>query len=68
MKAAIKSGKSTPKDASLIIVYTLAKALAISPLEVYKMPAPLVQDLLSVHFVMETIKSEEIEKSMKKVK
>ena len=66
MKAAIKSGKSTPKDAALIIVYTLAKALSISPLEIYKMPAQLVQDLLSVHFVMETIKSEEIEKSMKK--
>ena len=68
MKAAIKGGKSTPQDASLIIVYTLARALAISPLEVYKMPAPLVQDLLSVHFIMEEIKSEEMQKSIKSVK
>ena len=68
MKAAIKGGKSTPQDASLIIVYTLARALAISPLEVYKMPAPLVQDLLSVHFVMEEIKYDEMQKSLKSVK
>jgi hypothetical protein len=66
LKAAIKGGKASPHDASLIILYTLAKALAISPLEIYKMPASLVQDLLSVHFVMETIKAEEIQKSMKK--
>lgn len=66
MKAAVKGGKASPHDASLIILYTLAKALAISPLEIYKMPATLVQDLLSVHYAMETVKAEEMEKSMKK--
>ena len=62
MKAAIKGGKATPKDASLIVVYSLAKALAISPLEIYKMPATLVQDLLGVHWAFESLKLEEMEK------
>jgi len=50
----------------LIIVYTLAKALAISPLEVYKMPKSLVLDLLTVHGIFEEIKAEKIEKATKK--
>ena len=68
MRKAIKSGKATPQDASLIVVYLLAKALAISPLEVYKMPAHLVQDMLAIHFIMEEAKNEEMERQMKKVK
>jgi hypothetical protein len=68
LKAAIKGGKATPKDASLIVVYTLAKALAISPLEIYQMPANLVQDLLSVHWAVETLKAEEMEKQTKKMR
>tara|TARA_R100000544_G_scaffold28934_1_gene15354 strand:+ start:496 stop:678 length:183 start_codon:yes stop_codon:yes gene_type:complete len=50
---------------SLITVYTLSKALAISPLEIYKMPVSLVKDLLSVHMTFEELKSEEIEKMQK---
>ncbi len=68
MKSALKGGKSTPQEASLIIVYSLAKALSISPLDVYQMPASLVTDLLSVHRAFKEIESEEIEKSMKKMK
>jgi|TARA_B100001094_G_scaffold241129_1_gene236944 hypothetical protein len=49
----------------LIIVYTLAKALSISPLEVYKMPRNLVMDLLTVHGIFEEIKAEEISKASK---
>ena len=49
MKRVLRGGKAEPKDASLIVVYTLAKALSISPLEIYKMPAGLVMDLLAVH-------------------
>jgi hypothetical protein len=47
------------------MVYTLSKALAISPLEVYKMPISLVRNLLTVHAKMEKIKNEEIEKMKK---
>ena len=50
---------------SLITVYTLSKALAISPLEIYKMPISLVKDLLSVHMTFEELKSEEMEKMQK---
>lgn len=53
---------------SLITVYTLAKALAISPLEIYKMPASLVQELLIVHIEAENYKAELMEKESKKVR
>jgi len=47
------------------VVYTLAKALSISPLEIYKMPAGLVMDLLAVHGAVKELESEEIDKKMK---
>jgi len=62
----LRGGKGSPQDVSLIIVYTLAKALAISPLEIYKMPTSLVLDLLTVHKNVEMLKAEEMEKAMKK--
>tara|TARA_Y100001972_G_scaffold75456_1_gene91745 strand:- start:217 stop:423 length:207 start_codon:yes stop_codon:yes gene_type:complete len=65
MKRVLRGGKAEPKDASLIVVYTLAKALSISPLEIYKMPAGLVMDLLAVHGAVKELESEEIDKKMK---
>tara|TARA_R100001460_G_scaffold50975_2_gene89533 strand:+ start:228 stop:431 length:204 start_codon:yes stop_codon:yes gene_type:complete len=65
LRAALKGGQSDPKTVSLIIVYSLSKALGISPLEVYKMPANLIIDLLQVHQVFEEIKAEELEKASK---
>ena len=62
----MRGGKGSPQDVSLIIVYTLAKALAISPLEIYKMPTSLVLDLLNVHKNVEMLKADEMEKAMKK--
>tara|TARA_B100000902_G_C27270401_1_gene895970 strand:- start:274 stop:492 length:219 start_codon:yes stop_codon:yes gene_type:complete len=55
-----------PEIGSLILVYTLSKALGISPLEVYKMPVSMVKDLLSIHFNVEKIKSEEFDKAKRK--
>jgi len=52
----------------LFVVYTLAKALAISPLEIYKMPATLVMELLIIHLEVEQYKAEEMNKEMKKVR
>ncbi len=68
MRAAIRGGQSDPQTVSLIMVYSLSKALAISPLEVYKMPASLVMDLLNVHNEVETLKAEMLEKELKKSK
>ena len=50
------------------MVYSLAIAFSISPLEVYKMPANLVIDLLTLHTEVEKYKAEETEKQMKKGK
>jgi hypothetical protein len=61
-----KGRKSDFKITSLIIVYTLSKALGISPLEIYKMPTSLVKDLLNIHFVAEELQAEEMEKIKRK--
>lgn len=61
----MKGKKGSPEDISLVIVYSLSKALAISPLEIYKMPAKLVVDLLSVHRVMLELEQEEMKKMEK---
>ena len=62
---AIKGRKSNPETVFLIMTYTLATALSISPLEIYKMPSSLVMDLLMVHFNMEKVKQEELDKVKK---
>ena len=64
----MKGGQGSPSDMSLIIVYTLAKALSISPLEIYKMPSSLVMDLLSVHKGVLEIEKEELDKAEKQLK
>ena len=61
----MKGKQGSPEDISLVIVYSLSKALAISPLEIYKMPAKLVVDLLSVHRVMLELEQEEMKKMEK---
>ena len=66
MKSAMKGGKITPEQASLIIVYTLAKALSISPLDIYQMPASLVMDLLNIHAIYSEMEAETMKKEMKK--
>jgi len=68
LKSILRGGKAEPHEASLIVVYTLAKALSISPLEIYKMPASLVQDLLMTHSAFEELKHESMEKELKKMK
>tara|TARA_R110002153_G_scaffold229999_1_gene383140 strand:+ start:41 stop:268 length:228 start_codon:yes stop_codon:yes gene_type:complete len=65
IKDAVKGKEADPKILSLITVYSLSKALAISPLEIYKMPVSLVKDLLAVHITFETLKAEEMDKMQK---
>jgi len=50
------------------MVYTLSKALHVSPLELYKMPAELFMDMLTIHSEVETMKADEMDKQMKKAK
>tara|TARA_R100000734_G_C3314334_1_gene105878 strand:- start:1768 stop:1971 length:204 start_codon:yes stop_codon:yes gene_type:complete len=65
LRGALKGGKIQPQDVSLIIVYTLSKALGISPLEVYKMPSSLVADLMMMVNIQNELEAEEIEKAKK---
>jgi hypothetical protein len=68
LRRAIKQGKADPSTGGLIIAYTLAKALAISPLEIYKMPAQMVMDLLTIHGIVEQMKADEMDKIKRSVK
>ena len=69
MKSALKNGKiEDPILASRIGVYILARGLKISPLEVYKMPVDLFQDMMMIHQTVEEIKAEEMDKAMNKTK
>ena len=68
MRDAIKYGKGDIKTVSLIVTYTVSKALAISPLEIMKMPASLVMDLLAIHRAIEEVKAEHIKAETDKVR
>tara|TARA_R100001463_G_scaffold133025_1_gene194094 strand:- start:6830 stop:7048 length:219 start_codon:yes stop_codon:yes gene_type:complete len=68
VREVIKGKKQDPEILSLITVYSLAKALAISPLEIYKMPQSLVSNLLIIHTEIETLKAEEMDKISKEMK
>lgn len=68
MRDAVRKGVSDPRTASLLITYTLSKALSISPLEVMKMPANMVMDFLYIHRNVEELKADTLEQEMKKVK
>jgi len=64
----LKKGSADPLTASRILVYTLAKALAISPLDIYDLPMDLALDMLAIHTEVEKLKAEEMEKQAKKKK
>ena len=68
IRAAIKGNAKNvdPKLASLMLVYTLSVGLGISPLEIYKMPVSMVQDLFLIHTNVEKIKAEELDKAKRK--
>ena len=68
MRDAVRKGASDFPTASLILTYTLSKALGISPLEIMQMPASLVVDLLYVHKNIEEFKADTMKKEMDKVK
>lgn len=68
MRDAIRKGPSDYPTASLILTYTLSKALGISPLEIMQMPASLVQDLLYVHKNIEEFKADTMKAEMDKAK
>tara|TARA_R110002167_G_scaffold135119_1_gene321423 strand:- start:374 stop:586 length:213 start_codon:yes stop_codon:yes gene_type:complete len=68
IKRSIRGGYTSPKLASQLIVYTLATTFSISPMEVYKMPASMVMDMLSIHKEVKLYEAEETEKIHKKYK
>ena len=50
------------------MVYTLAQAFSINPIEVYNMPMTLAQEMLLIHGEVKKIEVEEIEKAKLKNK
>ncbi len=68
MRRALQGGKCSPELSSQLIVYSLAQAFSISPLEVYAMPSELVLDMLRIHKEVKALEAEEYEKAQKQVK
>lgn len=64
----MRGGECHPLVASRIAVYSLSKALAISPLEVYNLPVDLFSDMLQIHGEVEKLKMDEMDKEMRKVR
>jgi len=58
----LKGGSSDPVTASKIMVYTLAQAFSINPVDVYNMPMSLAKEMLVIHGEVKKLESEEIEK------
>ena len=68
IKRALTSGTKDPKLGSRLIVYSLAQAFSVSPLEIYNMPAELVNDMLLIHMTVKEMESEEMKKITNKHK
>lgn len=64
----MKGGSNDPVSASKVMVYTLAQAFSINPIEVYNMPMTLAQEMLLIHGEVKKIEVEEIEKAKLKNK
>ena len=64
----MKGGSSDPKTASRLMVYTLAQAFSISPVEVYNMPISLALEMLAIHGEVKKLEAEELEKAQRSMK
>ena len=51
-----------------MMLYSLAKGLAVSPLELYKLPISLFMDLFLIHTEIEQYKNDMLDKERKKHK
>ena len=68
MRRAIRTGIGSHQVMSKIVVYTLATTFSISPLEVYRMPASLVKEMLFIHQTVKELEAEEMEKAQRQMK
>ena len=57
-----------PLTASQMVVYALAQAFQISPMQVYEMPMSMVNDFLAIHSEVESFKADEMDKKIKAAK
>tara|TARA_R100000152_G_C6743091_1_gene166826 strand:+ start:210 stop:401 length:192 start_codon:yes stop_codon:yes gene_type:complete len=63
----LKGGSSDPITASKIMVYTLAQAFSINPVEVYNMPMSLAKEMLLIHGEVKKIEAESLEQARNKI-
>ena len=63
----MKGGSSDPVTASKIMVYTLAQAFSINPVEVYNMPMSLAKEMLLIHGEVKKIEAESLEQARNKI-
>ena len=63
----MNGGSSDPVTASKIMVYTLAQAFSINPVEVYNMPMSLAKEMLLIHGEVKKIEAETLEQARNKL-
>lgn len=68
IRRALQGRQTSPEMASKLMVYTLATAFHISPIEVYNMPAEMFRDFMIIHGAVEEYKNQEIENIQRKMK
>tara|TARA_R110002051_G_scaffold2304_2_gene12196 strand:- start:17589 stop:17801 length:213 start_codon:yes stop_codon:yes gene_type:complete len=68
VRRALTGGRCSPELSSHLITYTVATTFSISPVEVYKMPASLVKEMLVIHKCIKELEAEEMDKMSKKNK
>lgn len=68
MRKAVRQGEANLETTFLLITYTLATGMKISPLEIMKMPAEMVMDFLYLHRNIEEFKSDTLKQEMDKAK
>ena len=64
----MRGKECAPLTASQLVVYALAQAFQISPMQVYEMPMNMVNDFLAIHSEVESFKADEMDKKIKAAK
>ena len=65
IRRALKGGKSHPKLALLIMLYSYCSIFHINPLEAEKTPMSLMIKMLTIHGEVKRIEAEELSKGVK---
>lgn len=68
IRRGLRGGEIEPTLASRILIYSYSKVFGISPMEAYNTPATIILEMMKIHTEVEEMKSQEIDRQIKKVR